>query len=134
MAEGRLRIASGLTDISAQTAGNFMIEIDEQKRETCDYLINATGFQLNLEIASQTDPLIKNLLAKDWIQPADQETGQGVMVNWPTCQIINQSYGMMPHLYCLGHYIHLTQYGNNNAQLNLKQGRRSAEHLMNQIR
>ena len=126
-----LRIVPGLSDIQwDETNQVFDIYIDGRYHESCDILVNGTGFEFRLKQAGEFNLLIHNLYQKGYIIPADNESRQGVAVTWPECQLINRKFGQLDHVYLMGLFIHLTQYGNNNARLNMEQGRRSAKHLI----
>ena len=129
--EDKLRIVPALTDIQWNEADQaFDIYINGCIHESCDVLINATGMEFRIKEAGAFNRLIHNLYQKGYIRPADNENGQGVDVTWPECRLINQRFGLLDQVYLMGLFVHLTQYGNNNVQLNMKQGRRSAEHLI----
>lgn len=129
--KNKLRIVPGLDDIQWNEAKQvFDIYIDGNYHESCDVLVNGTGFEFRIKEAGPFNLLIHNLYQKGYITPADNESGQGIAVTWPECQLINQKFGQLDQVYLMGLFVHLTQYGNNNAQLNMKQGRRSAEHLI----
>ncbi len=134
MKEDKLRIVSGLTDIqwNEETDG-FDIYLDGIQHENTHTLINATGFDLRISEAVKRDPLLRNLYNKHYLS-SDFESGEGVAVTWPETQLISPRYGFLPQVYFMGHFIFPTQYANNNAQLNMKQGRRSAEHLIRQLK
>lgn len=131
--EDKLRIVPGLSDIQwneEKTA--FDIYINGRVHESSEVLINATGFDLRLNQAAQQDELMGHLYDKHYITPAFK-SGEGVSVTWPETQVVSQRFGLLPQVYFMGHFIFPTQYANNNAQLNMKQGRRSAEHLIRQL-
>lgn len=129
--KNKLRIVPALTDIQWNEADQaFDIYINGRIHESCDVLINATGMEFRIKEAGAFNRLIHNLYQKGYIRPADNENGQGVDVTWPECRLINQRFGLLDQVYLMGLFVHLTQYGNNNVQLNMKQGRRSAEHLI----
>lgn len=120
--EGRLDIISGLTDIRTQSDG-FQMVLDTGADVQVDYLVNAAGFENKLDQAAQQDPLIDLLFEREIILP---HMLGGIVVSWPTCEVVSARYGLCKHLYLLGHWIFTTQFGNNNTKLCLKKGREAA--------
>lgn len=122
----RIRIVSGLTDITSQADG-FELTLGDTT-EFVDYLINTTGFEKNVLKASQQDVFIKQLLDDHLITPG--ENNQWIQVTWPQSQLFSQTFGVHDHLYLLGFWIFGTQFGNNNVKLSRQSGHRAAKHFL----
>ncbi|MGX7108508.1 FAD/NAD(P)-binding protein [Facklamia miroungae] len=124
--EGRIRIVSGMKEVEVEEDG-FTVITQKGLRYRAGYLINATGFDQHLDSAAQHDPLIKQMYNEGIIQA--NPLG-GILVDWPTTQVLSQKYGLIPNCYLTGHWIFSTQFGNNNTKLTYKQAQACVKHLL----
>lgn len=126
---GKLRVVGGLEDISLKDDGHFIVEANET--EEMDLLINATGFNMNIEDITERSELIKNLFDKEIILP--HRNGNFILVDWPEAQVMNQRYGLMKNVFFFGLLIGGTQHENNDAGLTIDQGDYSARAFMDSL-
>ena len=120
----------GIEQIIPQTNQQFKIIANDT--EYTDILINGTGFQNNLEKASQQDELIYNLFKKKLILPHRQN--DFILVDWPQCRMMNQRFGVLDNAFFLGHYIKGSQHENNNAEMIIEQARFTSQWFMDQVK
>ncbi|MCR8968918.1 FAD/NAD(P)-binding protein [Facklamia sp. 7083-14-GEN3] len=124
--DGRIRIVSGMKDVEVNDQG-FTVVTQKGLRYQTGYLVNATGFDQNLDRAAPHDPLINQMYQEGVIQA--NPLG-GILVDWPHTQVLSQKYGLLDHLYLTGHWIFSTQFGNNNTKLTYKQAEACVKHLL----
>lgn len=124
--EGKVRLVEGISEINPQDDGTFEVVADQT--ETTDLMINATGFDTDLENVSKHSPLIRNLYEQEFILP--HKNGKFVLVDWPEGHVINQRFGAMKNVFFFGLLIGGTQYENNDAQLTIRQAVNSANWFM----
>lgn len=105
---GHLEVFNGLYEIEASQDG-FLVKGDEEMQ--VDVIINATGFNKNLVDNVEARPLLKSLFDQNLILSDSKD--QGILVNWPQCQVMNKKYGIMDRLYVQGMWISNTHYRNN---------------------
>ncbi|WP_027108598.1 FAD/NAD(P)-binding protein [Lacticigenium naphthae] len=129
MEQGQARIIKGLDSITSNQ-DSFKIVTDKMEMYPADVLINAAGFEKKLVSAGNQDDLIKNLYKREIII---QDGIEDIQVSWPSCQVLSKRFGQMDRVYLLGNWIFQTQFGNNNAKLNNKQGQASAKHFMDSL-
>lgn len=128
--KGKFRIVSGLTEIEENKDGGFTLTADNT--EEVDVLINATGFDQNIDHAVKTTPLIRNLYDGGIIR---KDVGdKWVLVDWPQCRLMNKRYGIMDNAFMLGVWIGGTHHQNNDARPNMKQARYVANWYMDHIK
>ncbi|MDE1549708.1 FAD/NAD(P)-binding protein [Jeotgalibaca caeni] len=126
---GKIRVVFGITDIETQADGTFLVKADQT--ETVDVLVNATGFETNLEKAGERSELIRNLYKKGLIMP--QANGQFVLVDWPRSRVMNEQYGVMDGVYMLGSHIRGIQHENNDAKIITQQAVKVATWMMDEL-
>ena len=129
MDAGKLKAYSGLEDVESLADGRFKVTAGDQIDEV-DILINATGFNSNLQRLAKDSMLIKNLYNRRIILP--QVEGNFVLIDWPYCHVINQTYGVMDNLFFLGLLIGGTQHENNDGGQTIDQAVFTATHFMDQ--
>lgn len=125
---GKIQMISGLNNIQAKADGFTLLFKDKDPIDV-DILINTTGFEKNIEKASKTNPLLKQLYDDQMLTPGDNNTF--IKVTWPESQLYSQRFGVQDHLYLLGYWIFSTQFGNNNAKVSFHSGEKVAEHFLN---
>lgn len=126
---GKLRVVGGLENITLNEHGHFNIDANES--EEMDILINATGFNMKIELIAERSELIKNLFDKEIILP--HRNGNFILVDWPETRLINQHYGLMKNAFFLGLLIGGTQHENNDAGLTIEQATYSANAFMDSL-
>lgn len=129
LGNNQLRIVDKISDIKVNAEGSFDIYNENSYIETADTLINATGFEMDLMEVSKQSHLIHNLINRQLIFP--HESGQGPFVSWPDTRLMTRR-GQKHPISLLGHVIHATQLGNNNARLIAQQGKISALSFIDQ--
>lgn len=126
MDEGKVRLVEGISEVNPQEDGTFEVVADQT--ETVDLIINATGFDTNLENVAKKSTLIGNLYNQEFILP--HKNGKFVLVDWPEVHVVNQRFGSMRNVFFFGLLIGGTQYENNDAQLTMLQAVDSATWYM----
>lgn len=127
--QGKVRIISQLSDIQYKNH-HFNISNNQGLNYHEDILVNATGFQLNLQEAGKEHTFIANIYDKEIIQ---QNPLGGILVSWPIAHPLSPRYGELTQLYLTGFWIFKTQFGNNNAQMTARYGRQVAQDLLKQL-
>ena len=97
--EGKVVFNKGLKEIEYKD-GKFVVTGDEVKE--VDYLINTTGFNLDLMANAKENILIKNLLDKKII--SSQDSAKGINVKWPDSSILSNKYGEIKNLISIGFF------------------------------
>lgn len=123
--QGRLEFISGIKEVESDENG-FKVKTDREIFQR-DVLINAAGFEFDLRQAQDLSPLVKNLYNKEIFTPHYRK---GIMVSWPSCQVVTANLGILPQVYLLGHWISGIHYGNNNIHLCIKQAELVAQHFI----
>src|SRR5699024_12597566 len=72
VAQGKLKLVSGLSDIQPLENGQFHLYANGI-RHKADVLINATGFNSRLSQAKDTDPLLGQLIRRNLILPDNRD-------------------------------------------------------------
>lgn len=91
----------------------FVLTSNSGKKYEADIVINASGFDFNTSEIGHHNRLLENLLNKGFL--LDKEN-RGILVSWPACQVISQSYGQLDTCFFIGAWISNTHYGNNNVK------------------
>lgn len=128
--EGKIRLIFGINKIVPQTDNRFKVIANET--EYTDVLINGTGFQSNLALASKQDELIQSLYDKELILP--HRNSEFILVDWPRSRVMNQRFGVLDNVFFLGHYIKGAQHENNNAEMITKQAIFSSNWFMDNFK
>lgn len=97
--EGKVIFNKGLKEIEHKD-GKFVVTGEEVKE--VDYLINTTGFNLDLMENAKENILIKNLLNKKII--SSQDSAKGINVKWPDSSILSNKYGEIRNLISIGFF------------------------------
>lgn len=96
---------------------SFTVQLGGSKVVEVDYLVNATGMDMEAKPSKYHSDLMNQLLNERILQP---EKFGGVQVIWPSAEAVSQRYGVLERLYVHGHLIQGIQYGNN-AHMLMKQ-------------
>lgn len=128
--EGKVRLVYGISKIDPQPDHRFKVIANET--EYLDILINGTGFQSNLALASQQDELIHSLYKQKLIFL--HRNNDFILVDWPRSRIMNQRFGVLDNAFFLGHYIKGAQHENNNAEMITKQAIFSSNRFMDNLK
>lgn len=123
---GRGQLLHELEDIKSKGDGFTVIGTEQVE---LDVLVNATGFDSNLVHNISVNPLLKSLFDQNIILPDEQ--GEGILVNWPRCQVMNKKYGVMETLYVQGMWIAPSHYRNNDIRSILQVSEMVADEFMN---
>lgn len=108
--KGNVEIIRGLENIEYKD-NKFVV--DANKEIKLDILINTTGFTFNILDNLKYNELLKNLYDKDLINP--DSDGEYISVQWPNCNALSTSYGLIDNLFVQGMWIGSTHYRNNDA-------------------
>lgn len=128
--QNKIKIITGLQSVESHEGGGFTLRTNVGKEYHCDILVNATGFENNLEKAAQLSPLIDALYRQEIIT---QSPLGGIQVTWPYAHPISPRYGEIKGIFVSGLAISTTQYGNNNAQMTAKHGKDMVTYLKDQL-
>lgn len=93
----KVEFVLGLEEISVED-GKFKIKAD--KNLTLDYLINTTGFNVDLKANAKHDDLIKNLYDKKIIMGVDKASE--INITWPQGKVLSNKFGEIDTLYNTG--------------------------------
>lgn len=107
--ESRIQVWEDMHTVETLEKG-FKVQCGHDHSIEVDYLVNATGHDMNVESASSQSILLKQLLNERILQP---EPFGGVQVIWPSAQAVSQRQGVLSRLYVHGQLIQGVQYGNN---------------------
>lgn len=105
----RIGIKGDMCGVETTTSG-FNVQLHNEEPVEVDYLINATGHNMNAQPTHYHSTLMNQLLNERILQP---EPFGGVQVMWPSAQAVSQRYGVLKRLYVHGQLIQGIQYGNN---------------------
>lgn len=119
---GRIKVFEGMQTVEP-TVGGFKVQLSDVESEEVDYLINATGHEMNVQNFKNNSKLMNQLLNERILQA---ETFGGVQVIWPSAQAVSQRYGVLHGLYVHGQLVQGIQYGNN-AHLLMRQANQVIE-------
>ncbi len=117
VAQGKLKLVSGLSDIRPLENGQFHLYANGI-RHKADVLINATGFNSRLSQAKDTDPLLGNLIRRNLILPDNRDN---ILAAYPSATPLNPNYQILDKVYFLGSWIASTQGPNTSVALAKKQ-------------
>lgn len=117
VAQGKLKLVSGLSDIQPLENGQFHLYANGI-RHKADVLINATGFNSRLSQAKDTDPLLGNLIRRNLILPDNRDN---ILAAYPSATPLNPNYQILDNVYFLGSWIASTQGPNTSVALAKKQ-------------
>lgn len=91
-------------------AAKFKVLVADDETVEVDYLVNATGHDMNVKSSMYQSDLMNQLIEKQIIEP---ERFGGVKVIWPSAEAISQRFGILERLFIHGQLIQGIQYGNN---------------------
>lgn len=120
---GKIDIITNTKKIKKNPDGTFTLTGD--KRKKADVVINATGFELDLEKISQKLPLYNSLLGNEMIM-ADQN-GECIAATWPRLNPLSKKYGVLKNLFVTGMMVTKTDLDNNDARCIQKTATRIAK-------
>ncbi|HLQ83665.1 MAG TPA: FAD/NAD(P)-binding protein [Pseudogracilibacillus sp.] len=109
---------------------SFTFELDNDETIKVDYVINATGNDINVTYDMEEVPLISQLVNERIIQA---ETFGGIQVTVPTLSVVSQKYGVLNTLKAHGQLIAGIQFGNSSVRIISKSARASVEDIVNQL-
>lgn len=110
---GDLRMITGLKEITPQSDDSFVVQNNSGMTYEQDVMINATGFEMNLERATRQVQLIKQLYETELIAP--HQNG-GILVSQETGEPLSPRYGQLNHFYLASIWVNSTYFPLNNAQ------------------
>jgi len=91
----------------------FLLKSESGKTYEADVVINASGFDFDINRVGDNNPLLTNLLNKGFLL---EKYKRGILVTWPESQVINQRYGQLETCFFIGPWLSNTHYGNNNVK------------------
>lgn len=110
--EGKIDIITNTKKVEKNPDGTFTLIGDRTKK--VDVVINATGFEMDLEKVSQRLPLFNSLLKNEMIM-AD-ENGECIAATWPRLNPLSKKYGVLKNLFVTGMLVTKTDLDNNDAR------------------
>ena len=110
---------------------SFTFELDNDERINFDYVINATGNDINLSYDMEEVPLISQLINERIIQA---ETFGGIQVTVPTLSVVSQKYGVLNTLKAHGQLIAGIQFGNSSVRIISKSAKASVKDILGKIK
>ncbi|MEY8371454.1 FAD/NAD(P)-binding protein [Aerococcaceae bacterium 50-4] len=130
VSQGKLKLVSGLTDITSLENGQFHLYANGI-RHKADLLINATGFNSRLSQAQATDPLLANLIRRNVILSDKRDN---ILASYPSATPLNPNYQVLDKVYFLGSWIASTQGPNTSVALTKKQANIAVVDFQHQVR
>ncbi|OJF95330.1 FAD/NAD(P)-binding protein [Alkalibacterium sp. 20] len=127
ISDGEVELLSGIKSIKKEN-GDFKVQINGQKTRAYDFIINATGQQMDLtkQLYLQ-QPLIKELIESGVLTPYRYG---GVLIDYPSMTAISQKGERVNGLYVYGQLSSGIQYGNNNVELISKSAQYSVQDML----
>ena len=110
--KGEIDIITNTKKVEKNPDGTFTLTGDRTKK--ADVVINATGFEMDLEKISQRLPLFNSLLKNEMIM-AD-ENGECIAATWPRLNPLSKKYGVLNNLFVTGMLVTQTDLDNNDAR------------------
>ncbi|MBM6613365.1 FAD/NAD(P)-binding protein [Desemzia sp. RIT804] len=106
---GEIEVWEGLQSVELEDSG-FKAEVADDETVKVDYLVNATGHDMEVKQSVYHSELMNHLVQNEIIQP---ERFGGVKVIWPSAEAISRRFGILRGLFIHGQLIQGIQYGNN---------------------
>lgn len=106
---GEIKVWEGMQSVEIEDAG-FKVTVSDGKTVEVDYLVNATGHDMDVKPSVYQSELMNHLIQNEILQ---SERFGGVKVVWPSAEAISPRYGVLKRLYVHGQLIQGMQYGNN---------------------
>lgn len=110
--QGKIDVITNTKKIEKDPDGTFTLTGDRVKK--ADIVINATGFEMDLEKLAQKIPLFNSLLKNEMVM-ADQN-GNCIAATWPRLNPLSKKYGVLKNLFVTGMIVTLTDLDNNDAR------------------
>ena len=106
---GEIEVWKGMQAVEVESSG-FKVKVADSETVEVDYLVNATGHDMEVKPSIYQTELMNHLIQKEILQP---ERFGGVKVIWPSAEAVSQRFGVLKRLYVHGQLIQGMQYGNN---------------------
>lgn len=106
---GEIAVWQDMQSVESMDSG-FRVSIQDGKTIEVDYLVNATGHNMQVKPSPYNSQLLNQLVDERILQA---EPFGGVQVLWPSAQAISQRYGVLEGMRVHGQLVQGTQYGNN---------------------
>lgn len=130
LSEGTTQLFSGIKAISKEN-GSFTAYFDKDVKKSYDYIINATGQQVDLTRQLELQqPLVRDLVTKEMLIPHPYG---GVWIDYPSMGVLNKSGDKVPGFYVYGQLASGIQYGNSNVELISKSAQSSIKDMLTKI-
>ena len=110
--KGKIDIITNTKNVKKNPDGTFTLTGDSWKK--ADVIINATGFEMELEKVAARLPLYESLLKNEMIM-AD-ENGECIAATWPRLNPLSKKYGVLKNLFVTGMLVTQTDLDNNDAR------------------
>ena len=110
--EGKIDVITNTKSVNKNKDGSFTLTGDKVRK--ADVVINATGFEMELEKISQRLPLYNSLLKNEMVM-AD-ENGACIAATWPRLNPLSKKYGVLKNLFVTGMIVTQTDLDNNDAR------------------
>lgn len=106
---GEIEVWEGMQTVEIEDSG-FKIKVADEETVRVDYLLNATGHDMEVKPSVYQSKLMNHLVQNEIIQ---SEHFGGVEVIWPSAEAISRRFGILRGLFIHGQLIQGIQYGNN---------------------
>lgn len=110
--DGKIDIITNAKKIKKNDDGSFTLTGDKVRK--VDVIINATGFEMELEKVAEKIPLFNSLVKNEMVM-ADQN-GNCIAATWPRLNPLSKKYGALKNLYVTGMMVSQTDLDNNDAR------------------
>ena len=123
--KNKFQVYDNLVQIN-QNDSSFTFKLDNEEKLEFDYVINATGNDLNVTHDMTQVPLISQLANERIIQA---EPFGGLQVTVPNLSVVSQKYGVIDTLKAHGQLIAGVQFGNSSVRIISKSAQASVESI-----
>lgn len=127
--KNKFQVYDNLVQVNKNNS-SFTFKLDNEETIEVDYVINATGNDLNVSHNMEQVPLISQLANERIIQA---EPFGGLQVTVPELSVVSQKYGVIDTLKAHGQLIAGVQFGNSSVRIISKSAQASVEDIMNKF-
>lgn len=109
---GKIDVITNTKSVNKNKDGSFTLTGDKVRK--ADFVINATGFEMELEKVSQRIPLYHSLLKNEMIMADENE--ECIAATWPRLNPLSKKYAVLKNLFVTGMIVSQTDLDNNDAR------------------
>ncbi len=128
--ENIFRVYEDLADIE-KNEESFTCHFKDEEPIHVDYMVNATGNDVNVSFEMDDVPLLRQMLDERLLQP---ERFGGVQVSVPDLSAISQKYGVLHTLKAHGQLIAGIQFGNSSVRIISRSARASVKDIVKRLK